>query len=70
MYDRDKASSDEFLGYAAIDIKSFAQVKHIINRGIHSAKQVKMTDVKASSQSTPSLSVSKPIQTRFKLILD
>eukprot|EP00092_Neocalanus_flemingeri_P008919 GFUD01009594.1.p1 GENE.GFUD01009594.1~~GFUD01009594.1.p1 ORF type:complete len:558 (-),score=154.47 GFUD01009594.1:168-1682(-) len=73
MYDRDKASSDEFLGYAAIDIKTFSQIKHLYNRGTAPAKQGQ-----AAKQTRPSrgqtltdtvrgqtLFVSQPIQTRL-----
>ena len=31
MYDHDKMSSDEFLGYAAVDISSMSQIKHQFN---------------------------------------
>ena len=31
MYDQDKMSSDEFLGYAAVDMSSMAQIKHQFN---------------------------------------
>jgi Ca2+-dependent lipid-binding protein len=61
MYDRDKMSKDEFLGYAAIDIKTFSQVKHIFNRG--ASKQAQGT-VPARARTVPSLAVSQPIQTR------
>ena len=31
MYDRDSTSSDEFLGYAAIDVSSMTQINHQYN---------------------------------------
>lgn len=61
MYDRDKISTDEFLGYAAIDIKTFSQVKHIFNRGVQTGKQTNAR----SDPSQPTLSVTRPIQTRL-----
>ena len=76
MYDRDKASSDEFLGYAAIDIKTFSQVKHLFNRGTTPTKQVqaaKQTNPSSgklvSKQAVPTLAVSQPIQTRYYLAI-
>ena len=70
MYDRDKMSSDEFLGYAAIYIKTFSQVKHLFNRGtaakqVHSGKQAGTSSGQlVSKQAVPTLAVSQPIQTR------
>ena len=31
MYDRDQLSSDEFLGYAAVDVETMSQVSHQYN---------------------------------------
>ena len=64
MYDRDKMSSDEFLGYAAIDIKTFSQVKHLFNRGTAGKQTGTSSGQLVSKQAVPTLAVSQPIQTR------
>ena len=77
MYDRDKASSDEFLGYAAIDIKSFSQIKHLFNRATVPGKQAKAVSQAAkpskgklvAKQAVQTLSVMQPIQTRYSSYL-
>ena len=53
MYDKDKMSNDEFLGYAAIDIRTFSQVKHLLTHTMTKTGPAQTT-----------LSVTKPIQTR------
>jgi len=58
MFDKDKASSDEFLGYAGIDIKTFSQKNHIFNQGQSSTPQT------TAQSSVPTLSVSQPITNR------
>ena len=67
---RYKASSDEFLGYAAIDIKTFSQVKHMFNRGSIPTMQTKPSSGQpVSQQAVPTLAVSQPIQTRYYLAI-
>ena len=71
MYDKDKMSSDEFLGYAAIDIKTFSQVVHLFNRGTGPKPVLagKLTQARSGSlgsqQAVPTLPVSQPIHTRY-----
>ena len=75
MYDKDKMSSDEFLGYAAIDIKTFSQVVHLFNRGtgpqpVLSGKLTQATPGRlGSQQAVPTLPVSQPIHTRYILAI-
>ena len=62
MYDKDKMSKDEFLGYAAIDIRTFSQVKHLLTGGIPPAPGKHTMTKTGPAQTT--LSVTKSIQTR------
>jgi len=60
MYDKDKMSKDEFLGYAAIDIRTFSQVKHLLTHTMTKTGPAQTT-----------LPVTKPIQTRLvKAVLE
>jgi len=63
MYDKDKMSNDEFLGYAAIDIRTFSQVKHLLTRGVDLVPGKNKMTRAGPTQTT--LSVTKPIQTRL-----
>ncbi|XP_023332371.1 extended synaptotagmin-3 [Eurytemora carolleeae] len=64
MYDKDHSSKDEFLGYAAIDVKNFMQQPHFlttqITKGSNSAAL-------GSDQSTP-LPSSQPLQSSIRLV--
>ena len=39
MYDKDKMSSDEFIGYAAVDITTKSQIKHQYNGRVHKERK-------------------------------
>jgi len=56
MYDYDSSSADEFLGYAAVDVKNYMQVPNFITTGIPKAQTT-------SSQST-TLPSDQPLMSR------